>query len=410
MKKLYKMIFMVLFGATVLYAGDGLSQPHFVNTAPSPNDDNVPPNITLSFTFDSNIVEKSIKPHTVTLKQKEPSKHKIKGSISVTDENTLVFSPQQQLEKGIYAVKIKSLKLRDENTPSIEPKTKWQKFIAWLCGLVYDDITDCPLCQYVCNVQNNIKTKPIHYTFEVKEDAPKVISLESNTTLIELSEHNATQIKITAAYDDNSSEEVTAKASYESSDTSVAEADRGILSTYTEGSAIIQADYGGKSISIQVEVYEKIEGHLLPHEPQNPDATLLGVDKNDNGIRDEVERWIYKEMPTYHHPEIERVVAMTKAKALQMALVDPTNKDDKVVQAEDRARACWFYYAQSKDIPFDGAVEKFGNRLRDKQFNTRERLKTYLDYDYTLKGTVSTATPTYMLNTGYCDKNIDVMP
>ena len=82
-----------------------------------------------------------------------------------------------------------------------------------------------------------------------------------------------------------------------------------------------------------------IEGHLLPHEPDNPDATLLGVDENENGVRDEVERWIYKEMPTYHHPEIERVVAMTKTKAYQMALIDPTNKDDKVLTAEEIGRA-----------------------------------------------------------------------
>ena len=153
-----------------------------------------------------------------------------------------------------------------------------------------------------------------------------------------------------------------------------------------------------------------IEGHLLPHEPDNPDATLLGVDENNNSVRDEVERWIYKDMPTYHHPEIERVVAMTEAKAYQMALIDPTNKDDKVLDASERASDCWSYYADSKTLPFDGAVEKFGNRLRDKQFNTRERLKTYLDYDYTLKGRVFKSIPLRLLNTSYCDKNIDVMP
>ena len=156
--------------------------------------------------------------------------------------------------------------------------------------------------------------------------------------------------------------------------------------------------------------YETIEGHLLPHEPDNPDDTLLGVDKNTNGVRDDVERWIYKDMPTYHHPETERVIAMTKAKAYQMVLLDPTNQNNKVFKAIDRASDCWAYYSYSKLIPFDDAVVKFGNRLRDKQFNTRKRLKTYLDYDYTLRGTVSTATALRLLNTSYCDKNIDVLP
>ncbi len=410
MKKLYKIIVMVLFGATVLYAGDGLSQPHLVNVVPSPNSDNVPPNATFSFTFDSTIVENSIKPHTVTLKQKEPGKHKIKGNVSVTDENTLIFSPQQQLGKGIYKIKVKPLKLRDENTPSIEPKGKWQKFIAWFCGLFYDDISNCPLCKYVCNIQNNTKTKPIHYQFEVKDDAPKVTSISTSQTLIELSEDNSTQLTITATYDDNSSEDITQKASYTSSDSSVADIDKGLISTFKEGTTTLEVSYGGKNINIQVEVYELIEGHLLPHEPQDPDATLLGVDENNNGIRDEVERWIYKDMPTYHHPEIERVIAIQKAKAYQMALVDPTNTDDKVLNATTRAFDCWDYYADSKNIPFDGAIEKFGSKLKDKQFNTKERLKIYLDYDYTLKGRVFESTPLRLLNTSYCDQNIDVIP
>jgi len=115
-------------------------------------------------------------------------------------------------------------------------------------------------------------------------------------------------------------------------------------------------------------------------------------------------------MPTYHHPEIERVVAMTKAKAHQMSLVDPTNKNDEVHKAIERASDCWSYYDDFKNLPFDAAVQKFGNNLRDKSFNTKERLKTYMDYDYTLKGRVFTSVPLRLLNTSYCDKNIDVLP
>lgn len=406
MEKLYKIMFLALFGASILYAGDGLSQPHLVSTTPNPNDDNVPPNATLTFTFDSAIVENSIKPHTVTLKQKEPSKHKIKGNISVVNENTLIFAPQQQLEKGVYAVKIKSLKLRNENTPSIEPKTKWQKFIAWLCGLMYDDINDCPLCQYVCDIQKHTKTKVIKYMFEVKEDAPKVTSISASQTLIELSEHNSTQLAITATYDNNNSEDITQKASYTSSDSSIADIDKGSLNTYTEGSAAIEVNYGAKSITITVEIYELIEGHLLPHEPNNPDATLLGIDENSNGVRDEVERWIYKDMPTYHHPEIERVVAMQKAKAYQTALVNPTNQNDKVVNAIHRASSCWFYYSNLKDLPMDGAVQKFNSKLTDISFNTKKRLKTYFDYDYSLKGRAFSGS---LPSINDCDTNIDSM-
>lgn len=406
MKNLYKMMFMVLFGAHILYAEDGISQPRLINTIPTPDNANVPPNITLSFTFDSTIVEKSINSHTIILKQRESGKHKIQGNVSVTDENTLVFSPRQQLEKAIYDIKVKPLKLKNPETHEIHPKTNWQKFIAWLCGLVYDDIRNCPLCQYVCNIPNNITTKPIHFNFEVKDDAPKVISLESDTTLVELSEYNTTQLTITATYDNNSSEDVTQKATYTSDDSSV-DVDNGTISTNQEGSATITVSYGGETTEVQVEVYEMIEGHLLPHEPDNPDDTLLGVDANKNGVRDEVERWIYKEMPTYHHPEIERVIAMQKAKAYQSVLVDPTNQNDSVVNATNRAIDCWYYYSILKDLPMDGAVQEFSSKLTDKSFNTKERLRTYLDYDHSLKGRAFTDS---LESINDCDTNIDVMP
>ena len=407
MKNLYKIMLIVLFGASILYAGGGLSQPHLVSTNPSPNDGNVPPNTTLSFTFDSTIVENSIKPHTVTLKQKEPSQHKIKGNLSITDENTLIFAPQQQLEKGVYKIKVKSLKLKDPDTNEIKPKTKWQKFIAWLCGLVYDDINDCPLCQYVCDLQKHTKTKVIKYMFEVKDDAPKVTSISASQTLIELSEDNSTQLTITATYDDNSSEDITQKASYTSGDSSVADIDKGSVSTFKEGSTTLEVSYGGKNINIQVEVYEVIEGHLLPREPENPDATLLGIDENSNGVRDEVERWIYKDMPTYHHPEIERVIAMQQAKAYQLNLSDVNNTNDIPINAVNRGIDCWAYYSHTKKLPLDSAVSKFGAKLQDKVFNTKERLKTYFQFNKNLGIRVFTDTEETVNN---CDTNIDLLP
>ena len=38
-----------------------------------------------------------------------------------------------------------------------------------------------------------------------------------------------------------------------------------------------------------------INGHTLPPEPDKAlnDSTLLGIDSNNNGVRDDVERWIY---------------------------------------------------------------------------------------------------------------------
>jgi hypothetical protein len=151
---------------------------------------------------------------------------------------------------------------------------------------------------------------------------------------------------------------------------------------------------------------ETINGHELPPEPQNPDATLLGVDKNNNGVRDEVERWIYKEMPTYHHPEIERVIAMQDAKAYQMSLKDPNNTNNDVLRSMDRAGYCLDYYIDSRNIPFTYWKE-YKAKLKDKQFNTKERLETYFDFNYGLKGQVFTLKDS---SSDQCDINIDTMP
>ena len=67
---------------------------------------------------------------------------------------------------------------------------------------------------------------------------------------------------------------------------------------------------------------ETINGYQLPPKPDPKinNSTLLGIDSNNNGVRDDVERWIYK---TYKHP-IERGIFMQSARAYQKVIVDPT--------------------------------------------------------------------------------------
>ena len=406
MKSIYKVLLFSVLSIGVLCAGNGLQQKHLQSVTPSSTEVTSKSNFVL--TFDKPIREPSVKKRTVVLKQKKPQKQKLSTQVTVLN-NTLTVSPASPLEKGIYVLKVKPIKLTQEGDNALQVKTPWQKFVAWLCGLFYQDISDCPMCKYFCYTSNVTKTKLIKFRFEIKEEMVQVKSLESNVTLVEMSEHNQTRISIIANYEDNTTEDVTQKASYTSSDSSV-DVDKGIITSSAEGSATVTISYGGKATTLKVEVYEMIEGHLLPHEPDNPDATLLGVDKNDNGVRDEVERWIYKEMPTYHHPEIERVIAMTSAKAYQMTLKDPTNKDDKVLQAMEKAHNCWMYYEISRDLPMDGTIGNFSNKLKDEVFNTKERLKTYFDYDYTLRGRVFWSADWSKLDTSYCEDNIDVLP
>ena len=402
MKSVYRVVLISLVTIGIVYAGQGLQQKHLVSISPSSTEVTAKSNFVL--TFDMPILQTSVKKHTVVLKQKKPQKQKISTQFTVSD-NTFTVSPKSPLDKGIYILKIKPLKLTKKGENTLQVKTSWQKFVAWLCGLFYKDISHCPMCQYFCTTSHVIKTKPIKFRFEIKEEMVQVKTLESNVSVIELSEHNQTTIRVMATYEDNTTEDVTQKATYTSSDSSV-DVDKGVISSNAEGSTIVSISYGGKSTTLQVEVYEMIEGHILPHEPDNPDATLLGVDENNNGVRDEVERWIYKDMPTYHHPEIERVVAMQEVKAYQMTLVDPMNKNNEVLHMMDKSGDCWGYYVESRNIPFTH-WEEFDDHLKDIQFNTKERLKTYFDYNHNLGAHVVTLGN---VKSDDCDINIDQLP
>jgi len=176
--------FMLLFlWAGVLYGGTGVQQQHLVSLDPPANQ--VKPDSTFVLTFDKPILQTSVKKHTAVLIQKKPQKQTIPTQVTVTD-NRLQILPNAPLAKGIYLLKIKPLKLTKEGENTLQVKTPWQKFIAWLCGLFYKDISKCLLCQYFCYTSNIVKTKPIKFGFEIKEEMASVQSVDSNVSIVEL--------------------------------------------------------------------------------------------------------------------------------------------------------------------------------------------------------------------------------
>lgn len=145
-----------------------------------------------------------------------------------------------------------------------------------------------------------------------------------------------------------------------------------------------------------------IDGFLLPHEVDETlnNSTLLGIDANSNGMRDDVERWILLDMEIrYGNSKAERAIAFEKAKAYQMTLEDPTNKDDKVGQVMSDAGDCRAYYMYVKNKGQETYGGEQNKNMKDKMFNTKERLKTYWSYDATLGGRVFTSTPTRLYHT-----------
>jgi len=130
---------------------------------------------------------------------------------------------------------------------------------------------------------------------------------------------------------------------------------------------------------------EMVNGHTLPPEP-DPDvnnATLLGVDANENGVRDDVERWIFK---TYEHP-IVQAVAMQNARAFQIILADPSKaRETRKLTSESINCQIYYQYDSNKSIlPKERSLHK---ESRPIILNTRERNRAYYEYNQVLSGGV----------------------
>lgn len=129
-----------------------------------------------------------------------------------------------------------------------------------------------------------------------------------------------------------------------------------------------------------------VNGHTLPPEPDKAlnDSTLLGIDVNKNGVRDDVERWIYE---TFKQP-IERGIFMQTSRAYNMLIVDPS-KAHETKKYSDNAVSCLFYWLRKENSPLD----RFKNyddskKLKRIQFNTLKRHINYDKYQKALSGGV----------------------
>ena len=238
----------------------------------------------------------------------------------------------------------------------------------------------------------------------------KKLLLDFNQTAIDIKEGSETDLTLYAHYDDNTTTQITSNIEWSIEDDSVVTINDNTLVALQEGTTTLQATYNGvKSSQISVMVYKEVNGYILPPQPDETlnNSTLLGIDVNNNGVRDDVERWIFLEMKIYNgYEKIEQAIAMQQAKANQMALADSANTDDKVHDAISAGVECWFWYRYTKQLPFNDGGWDYMNAISDKCFNTKERLKTYLEYDASLSGRVFTSTPT-LQRKSQCETDID---
>jgi len=131
---------------------------------------------------------------------------------------------------------------------------------------------------------------------------------------------------------------------------------------------------------------EIIHGHLLPPEPDPAinNATLGGIDSNGNGVRDDVERAIYKKFEW----KIHVMYLMDEAKFLQRALIEPTSNAQEIVKDSTRTVLCQVYLKRVNGQNLQGDVKKNRKYLDNITLNTTERIKKFLEYDQALSGGV----------------------
>lgn len=341
-----------------LHAQSGLSQQDLVSVSPKNLSAFEVSDTSIEIEFSKSIVVKSI--HKNTLVLKTSNNKRLSGSATVMN-NTLYFKPDNLLKVGTYEVLVQKLKL--ENLPN-----------------------------------RNTMTEKINYTFTI----PDINSISINQTSIEVKEGNQTTLYVLGTYSDSSSKEILNNLEWIIQDSSVVSISNKTLNALSEGATTIQAKFNNiLSLPIQVVVYKEINGYRLPP-PPDPiinNSTLLGIDFNANGIRDDVDRKIIE---TYQEPiKIELMISYSQV--AQEILSNPiglaiehSNKLDAIGNCE--------MYLRRQGIKLENNIDFFENNT----FNTKQRVRVYLDYNQALSGGVYGSSPADW-NAQSCDFDVETM-
>ena len=151
-----------------------------------------------------------------------------------------------------------------------------------------------------------------------------------------------------------------------------------------------------KEVKYLFYVPEVINGYKLPPEPDETlnNSTLLGIDVNENGVRDDVERWVihrYKDA----HP-IMTPLKLQAARAYQKVIVDPSNaKETYHIMHEQMNCADAFttlsanYFGRKPLVLIESEDSiKEAREMTYIQYNTAQRARAYGLYNQTLSGMV----------------------
>lgn len=154
-----------------------------------------------------------------------------------------------------------------------------------------------------------------------------------------------------------------------------------------------------------------VMGNSLPLYPENPNATIVGVDVNLNGVRDDVELAIFQK-----YPESAKIRAglLQYAQVQQMILSQPLVNEEvatEIAKEDSRADKCLADIVAPRENPESFRsytdlikIEEYISFVEDLQFNISERKKAKEDF-YDLVRSFSD-----LEQKGNCDINIFSLP
>lgn len=161
----------------------------------------------------------------------------------------------------------------------------------------------------------------------------------------------------------------------------------------------VKVKKGNKTFKTELEIEvtepEVINGYTLPSEPDPTinDSTLLGIDVNNNGVRDDVERLIIiEETKNTNFPKTHIALSLQYAWAWQKILTNPTLENRYILENYSSCKR-YFKKKHTNDMPFVDIMKWkkenktiLGIKLDDKIFNTKLRIEQNFQFNQACSG------------------------
>ena len=209
------------------------------------------------------------------------------------------------------------------------------------------------------------------------------INLESNVSTLNVGEK--AELSVMATYSDGSTSELDANVAWIITPLLYGiDINNKVLTATRDGNISIQAKVGTTlSNPLNLTITWVVNGHTLPPEPDpvENDATLGGVDSNNNGVRDDVERKIYVTYPV----KLQRALLMDGAIVFQKIVVRPVGEAQEIVKEVTKVLNCKSYL-KLKDGRIRSNNFRVVKSLENLTYDTKERVRKYLDYNIALSG------------------------